>query len=256
MLKINRGSIGAAGDAITSTLSHLTYFWPFSWRSVSALILGALLAKWFWILFAPNAIYTAAATDRSEDMEAGRLFGLTQTAESSAIGVALPNVQLLGVFAPSAGKQGFAILKLNNNGQIGVAAGNEVAPGTKLSEVHADYVVLERSGLMQRVSLDSKAPIAGSKHPAIAYSEKRMPKASLRPAREQISNGIKSSHPEHPNSDATTMTIATPENTQHDVFVDKNTSARITDAENSNTGSTNNTPASTIKPVMINQRRD
>lgn len=139
-----------------SRLSRLSLYWPFSWRGLSALILGVLLAKWFWILFAPNAIYTSAVPERTAGQEAGQLFGVAVVTETASQGVALPNIQLLGVFTASAGKPGFAVLKLDNGRQMGIAEGEEVAAGTKLIKVHADHVILERAGLQQRVELENK----------------------------------------------------------------------------------------------------
>jgi len=156
MLRINWGSIGTIGDAVMVTLSRLSFYWPFTWRGVSALVLGVLLAKWFWILFAPHAIFTAAMPERAAGLEAGRLFGVALSTEEVTQGVALPNVQLLGVFAASAGKPGFAVLKLDDKSQVGVAEGEEVAAGTKLLAVHADYVLLEHAGVQQRVNLENK----------------------------------------------------------------------------------------------------
>lgn len=159
MLRMNWGSIGTIGDAVMTALSRL----PFSWRGLSALILGVLLAQWFWILFAPHATFTAAVPERAASLEAGRLFGVAQSTESAAQGVALPNVQLLGVFAANAGKPGFAILKLDDKRQVGVAEGGEVASGTKLIAVHADHVLLEHAGVQQRVNLENKYPGAPDK---------------------------------------------------------------------------------------------
>lgn len=156
MLRINWGSIGAIGDAIMAALARLSFYWPFTWRGVSALVLGVLLAKWFWILFAPHAIFTAAMPERAAGLEAGQLFGVAQSYDAATQGVALPNVQLLGVFAANAGKAGFAILKLDDKRQVGVAEGEEVAAGTKLLAVHADYVLLEHAGVQQKVILENK----------------------------------------------------------------------------------------------------
>lgn len=163
MLKINWGSIGTIAEAAFASLARLFNFLPFSWRGVSALILGVLLAKWFWILFAPQTSFTATQPQRAAGMEAGQLFGVTTSNEATAAhGVALPNVQLLGVFAASAGKRGFAVLKLDDKSQTGVAEGEEVATGTRLVAVHADHVILERAGVRQRVNLENK--YAGSPH--------------------------------------------------------------------------------------------
>ena len=156
MLKISWSSIGTIAEGILSSLSRISIYLPLSWRGLSTLILGVLLAKWWWILFAPHATFTAAIPERGSAMEAGRLFGVTAANDVTAQGVALPNVQLLGIFAASAGKKGFAILMLDDKRQKGVAEGEEVASGTRLVAVHDDHVLLERAGAQQRVNLESK----------------------------------------------------------------------------------------------------
>lgn len=162
LLRINFGSIGAIAEASMAAVSRLFFYLPFSWRGLSALVLGVLLAKWFWVLFAPHPIYTSSAPANVAAIEAGQLFGKAISDETISQGVALPNVQLLGVFAASAGKAGFAILKLDDKRQVGVAEGQEVASGTRLLSVHADHVVLEHAGVQQKVILENK--YAGSKN--------------------------------------------------------------------------------------------
>lgn len=183
MLKINWGSIGTAGDAVASTLSRLVYFWPFSWRSANALILGVLLAKWFWILFAPHATFTAATPERAAEHEAGKLFGVVVTTESVTQGGALPNVKLLGVFTGSVGRSGFAVLKVDER-QTGVAEGEEVAGGAKLISVHADHVMLERAGVQYKIMLEDK--YAGSQNRGI------LPAYGAAAANKQVDNVLQS----------------------------------------------------------------
>jgi hypothetical protein len=156
LLRLNFGTIGTLGEWMATSLSRLAYYWPVTWRGLSAMILGVLLAKWFWILFAPHVIYTAAMPDRASASNAGQLFGIVQTLDKSPQGVALPNVQLLGIFTAAAGRRGFAVLKIEGKRQMGIAEGEEVSAGTKLLSVHHDYVVLERSGVQQRVNLENK----------------------------------------------------------------------------------------------------
>lgn len=162
MLKISWASIGTITEGVLTSLSRLSIYLPLSWRGLGALILGVLLAKWWWVLFAPHATYTAAIPARASAAEAGRLFGVTVANDASTQGVALPNVQLLGIFAASAGKKGFAILMLDDKRQKGVAEGEEVATGTRLVAVHDDHVLLERAGVQQRVNLETKD--AGSRY--------------------------------------------------------------------------------------------
>jgi len=144
------------GDWFITVLARLLSAWPLSWRSVSVLILGVLLAKWFWIFLAPQATFTATAADPSLGHEEGRIFGVAQTAGPANAGVVLPNVQLMGVFTASSGKRGFAVMKIDAKRQLGVAEGEEAAPGTKLLEVHADHVTLERGGMKYRVDMVNK----------------------------------------------------------------------------------------------------
>jgi hypothetical protein len=156
MLRLNLSVITGIGDWLLSILARLISAWPLSWRSVSALILGVLLAKWFWVFLAPQATFTTSVADPSMGQEEGRIFGVTQTAGPANQGAALPNVQLLGVFTASSGKRGFAVMKIDAKRQVGVAEGEEAAPGTKLVEVHADHVTLERGGMKYRVDMVNK----------------------------------------------------------------------------------------------------
>ncbi len=159
MLRMNRGAVWSVAETVMAALSRL----PFSWRSLSALILGVLLAKWFWILLAPHATFTSVMPEQMASPEAGRLFGKVATSEVSTQGVALPNVQLLGVFTASTNRPGFAILRLDDKRQKGVGEGEEVAAGTRLVAVYADYVLLERAGVQQRVDLENKYTSAADK---------------------------------------------------------------------------------------------
>jgi len=59
------------GDMALSSLSRTAAYWPFSWRALSALVLGVLLAKWIWILFAPQATFTSAVPERAAGIETG-----------------------------------------------------------------------------------------------------------------------------------------------------------------------------------------
>jgi hypothetical protein len=192
--RINIGLLTAAGDALLMAGMRLARYWPFSWRSISAIILGFLLAKWIWLLFAPAPVYTAALPERSAGTEAGQLFGIVVNTENTTQGVALPNVQLLGVFAASNYRTGFAILKIDN-AQKGVAEGEEVSPGTRLLSVRTDHVLLERGGVQQRVNLENKYQGKSIGRPV---TEPSQPAKSARSSkRDSTSQAI----PQNPNPD-------------------------------------------------------
>lgn len=124
------------------------------WRALGALVLGALLAKWSWALFAPHAAAVAVAPPREPSAEAGRLFGVAASGVRADGGAVLANARLVGVFAPAPGKSGFAVLKLDDKEQVGLALGESTPSGAKLVEIHPGYVVLERAGARQRVELE------------------------------------------------------------------------------------------------------
>ena len=112
-------SITAIGEGGAAILARL----PLSWRGLGALVLGVLLAQWCWILLAPQAMTIATVTERSAAVETGHLFGQSRSEVTSVDGMALSNVRLVGVFAASVGKPGFAVLKLDDKHQVGVAVG-------------------------------------------------------------------------------------------------------------------------------------
>ena len=128
----------------------------FSWRGVGALVVGVLLARWTWILFAPHTLATLPTKSDADGKASDAIFGLsaapdTVTKNADAV---LGNVHLVGVFT---GKQGFAVLKLDEKTQRGVALGEDIVKGTKLVEVEVDHVIIEHNGIRQRVSLESKS---------------------------------------------------------------------------------------------------
>lgn len=146
---------------------------PLLWRVLGALVLGVLLAKWAWVLFAPRAASIAAAPEYGATTEAGKLFGVAVVA-APVSGVVettvLQNARLVGVFAAKTGQSGFAVLKLDDKRQVGVAVGQNVLPDVRLLEVHPYYVLLERNGVQQRLNLEENRKGAPNKPGVITYS--------------------------------------------------------------------------------------
>ncbi|MDR0480251.1 MAG: hypothetical protein LBG66_00020 [Gallionellaceae bacterium] len=138
------------------------------WRALGAVTLGALLAYWSWTLFAPRAVAVAVEPPRQASAEAGQLFGVAARNAQAESGDAQPGATLVGVFAPKSGKQGFAVLKLDGKQQVGVALGGNTPSGATLTEIHADYVILERGGARQRVPLDGGQSNPPATNPAQA----------------------------------------------------------------------------------------
>lgn len=151
-MRLRGGSLKSLSGGAAGVVARL----PLFWYGMGALALGVLLAKWSWILFAPHATATIPVPEHKAAAEAGKLFGMAVADVSPVQGVALQNVALVGVFATNGKRPGFAVLQMDGK-QVGVVEGGVVMAGTKLQEIHPDYVLLERGGIQQRVNLEGKA---------------------------------------------------------------------------------------------------
>lgn len=138
-------------------------------RVLAVLVIGALLARWIWVVFAPHSASVLPAAQPVAGLPAERLFGIAAASSVSGITAqaALPNVRLLGVFA---GSPGFAILELDGKRQVGLATGQEIARGVKLAEVAIEHVVIERGGVRQQVQLEGSASATRNAAAALVQS--------------------------------------------------------------------------------------
>jgi len=128
------------------------------------------LAHWTWAALTPRAV---AATALAEQIDAQprapvlerHLFGVTlgdaQSAASSGGGLAL-----LGVFSGREPGAGRAILARQGSRPVSVVAGESIAEGLVLREVHPDHVIIQRDGVPERIDLERRtaraapAPVA------------------------------------------------------------------------------------------------
>jgi hypothetical protein len=126
----------------------------FMWRVLAVLVIGAMLAHWTWVLFAPHTASVLPAAFPSPGIQAERLFG-SAAASGVTVQAVMPDVRLVGVFA---GVPGFAVLELDGKRQMGLATGREIVSGVKLVAVAIDHVVIERNGVRQQIPLAGKTP--------------------------------------------------------------------------------------------------
>jgi general secretion pathway protein C len=116
-------------------------------------LLGLVLAYWTWAWLAPRPeprAQAAALTGDRVDAATG-LFG---SAQRDGIGsaTAASGVKLLGIVAASGSQSSYAVLRLEAKPTVAVREGGEIEPGVRLAEVHADHVVLERSGMRETLA--------------------------------------------------------------------------------------------------------
>lgn len=184
---------------------------PLLWRMVGALVLGALLAKWTWLLLAPRTLSITAAPVHGATAEAGKLFGTAPVTVAAVPAprmvetTVLPNARLVGVFAAATGQAGFAVLKLDDKRQVSAAAGQEVQPGIRLLEIRPGYVMLEKSGVQQRLSLEESRKEAPGRPEAVTYSPPATtnpPSAVRYPAPAATSPAVAATSPAAANSPA------------------------------------------------------
>ena len=155
-MKLGGGKISSQLEMVGTGVSTVFSRLPLSWSGVGAIVVGLLLARWTWVLFAPNSFAVLPAKSDAAWSASEALFGV-----SAVSGVAVAssdsesgNMHLVGVFS---GSQGFAVFKIDEKTQHGVALGEEVFKGTKLTEVGSDYAVLEHNGISQRIKLENKS---------------------------------------------------------------------------------------------------
>lgn len=127
--------------------------------------LGAQLAHWTWVLYAPRQDSAAAQAAQADAATAGQiiaaahLFGhSTQPVPAHLSDGADLNIRLKGVFAALGRIPGYAIINTGGKGDLAVRAGDEMQPGIRLQSVHSQYIVVDRDGALQRINLEQKQP--------------------------------------------------------------------------------------------------
>lgn len=150
-------SFGRSNFAQTALIALLTL-------AVTAL-LGAVLAYWTWVWFAPRAeprLQTPLVQGINVS-SAGTIFGMAPRNEAAAVPTGIA-IRLLGVVAATAGRRSYAVVQLEGKRILAAHEGEDIAPGIKLAQVLADHVILERNGARETLAWPTKhataAPIA------------------------------------------------------------------------------------------------
>ena len=139
------------------------------WLATLAAIaaLGVAGAHWTWTWFAPHPEPVAQAPMTVARLDAAyRLFGDTRANRSRAAPAGGTSFKLLGLVAAVGDEPGYAVLKLDGKQAIAVLReGEEVDAGTRVVEVNADHVVLDRGGVRETLALPKQGKNAtAAKH--------------------------------------------------------------------------------------------
>jgi general secretion pathway protein C len=151
---------------------------------VAVALLGAVLAYWTWAWFAPRAEprVEATAVQSGNVASAGAIFGNVPRNQETAAPTGIA-IRLLGVVAASGGRRGYAVVQLEAKQILAVHEGEDVAPGIRLAEVHADHVILERNGMREMLAWPEKKGTApASPQSAVSVAPRATESAAPQPA--------------------------------------------------------------------------
>jgi len=124
-------------------------------------LLGVVLAYWSWAWLAPPPAprAPAAVETAGRASSAGGLFRTVKEGPGAAA-AASSTIRLMGIVAASGGRSGnrlgHAVLRLDAKKTVAVPQGEDIEPGLRLAEVHADHIVLERNGARETLAWPEK----------------------------------------------------------------------------------------------------
>ena len=120
-------------------------------------LLVLVLAYWTWVWLAPRPEPRGQplADPAGRVASANNLFGSVQRDPNTAAPTGI-SIKLLGVVAASGGRRGTAVVQLEAKQILAVHEGEDIAPGIRLAEVHADHVILERNGTRETLAWPEK----------------------------------------------------------------------------------------------------
>lgn len=168
-------SLSRSSFAQTALVSALTF--------TTLVLLGVVLAYWAWAWFAPRAEpkAEASAVQSGSVASAAGIFGIVPRNQESATPTGIA-IKLLGVVAGSGGRRGYAVVQLEAKQILAVHEGEDIAPGIRLAEVHAENIILERNGLRESLALpEKKSSVPTAPQTATSIAERTVPSAVPQP---------------------------------------------------------------------------
>jgi hypothetical protein len=139
-------------------------------------LLAIVIAYWGWRWFGPARVFLPPEridADPVRRIAEAHLFGAAgPSAASKDTSPALGDLRLLGVFAERDGR-GYALFRAGTRGPLFVAAGSDVAPGTRLEAVGPQSVTLVQGGVRREIALRAPRPAEPTRVAAAAAPSNR-----------------------------------------------------------------------------------
>lgn len=146
-------------NRVTHWILHEAWIVALELALVAALAIS--LAYWTWVAITPATLAApmlsaGRASDRPEQLANRDLFGLASAGVATGPRNAGTGLKVLGVFSGKQPGSGRAILVRQGSRPTTVSAGESIADGITLHEVHPDHVIVLRNGAPERVDLERR----------------------------------------------------------------------------------------------------
>jgi hypothetical protein len=124
------------------------------------LIGGMLLARWIWLIFSPTIPILPSASDQTVSSHSTIILAGNWFAPSSGRGAPIApasiNFKLVGIYAPSDKRLGFAVFKQMDGKQRAVLINQEITPGIMLLSIMPESVQIGQEGSIQILELEKR----------------------------------------------------------------------------------------------------
>ena len=146
-------------NRLTHWILHEAWIVALELALVAALAIS--LAYWTWVAISPATVATpmlsaGQVSDRPEQLAGRDLFGVASAGAATGPRSAATGLKVLGIFSGQRPGAGRAILVRQGSRPTSVSAGESIADGITLHEVHPDHVIVLRNGVPERVDLERR----------------------------------------------------------------------------------------------------
>ena len=146
-------------NRLTQWILHEAWIVTLELALVAAIAIS--LAYWTWAAISPASVAapvlsTGSTSDHPEQLANRDVFGVASAGVTAGPRSAGAGLALLGVFSGKRPGEGRAILARQGSRPAIISAGESMADGIVLREVHPDHVIILRNGVPERVDLERR----------------------------------------------------------------------------------------------------